>query len=338
MKLCVYIAVTGVTLLHQADAISQDHRFSVKDDIAMVRFSDPSPEPNIPSSNVARCSPDGRYIAVVTTKGLLESDRIESEVIVFRLKEISDFLQGRVESPKPRVIAAIVSFPHREQTVAYAPVIKDLRWSADMTSVYFRGENLQGAYQLYLAKLDGSGFRALSPAHESIDRFDIVGRTILYKSSEFGKDEDAPTDAINRDARAVTGLRIQDVIFPDQLHTIQPETFTLSVLKSNGHRWVRRHIPNYSSRDLTYLSALFPFALSPKGTQLIAITPVLSLLDSWKHFEPATGFEHLRLANGGDSRVTSADNATRPQQYSLIDLKNGNTTPLVDAPNARSLA
>jgi hypothetical protein len=39
-----------------------------------------------------------------------------------------------------------------------------------------------------------------------------------------------------------------------------------------------------------------------------------------------------------DGHLTSDENITRPQQYKLIDLETGKSTPLTDAPNARSLA
>ena len=337
MKLCACLVAVGVSVSLQAQAISSDHAFSVKDDIAMVRFSDPSSEPGVPGSDVARRSPDGKYLAIVTTKGLLESDQIESDVTVFRIKEVFDFLQGEEQLPIPRVIATIVSFPHREQTMAYAPVIKDLRWSPDMTSVYFRGESLQGAYRLYVARLDGSGFHAVTPADQSVDRYDVVTNTIAYKASEVGKDEGLASDTINADARAVTGERIQDIIFGDQLRAVQPETFTMWVLHHVGNQWVRRRISPDSFRDFTYLSGFFPFAISPNGTKLIAITPVASVPDSWKRYEPAKGFDHMRLL-GGDPRLTNADNVLRPQQYSLIDFASGKSIPLMDAPNARSLA
>jgi dipeptidyl aminopeptidase/acylaminoacyl peptidase len=337
MKLCAYVIVIGIVVSSQAYASSQDHAFSVKDDIAMVRFSDPTSDPDTPGSNEARRSPDGNYIAVVTTKGLLESDRIESDVSVFRLKEVSDYLKGAEQAPKRRVVATIVSFPHREQTMAYAPVIKDLRWSPDMTSVYFRGESVQGAYQLYTAKLDGSGFHALTPSNQSVDRYDVVTGTIAYKASELGAEQGPSSDRINADARAVTGERIQDILFRDQLHTVQPETFTIWVLHRKGKQWARRRISDNSFRDFTYLSGFFPFAISPTGTKLIAIAPIVSVPDSWKQYEPATGFDHLRLL-GRDPRLTNADNVLRPQQYSLIDLATGRSVPLMDAPNARSLA
>ena len=333
----LFIAV-GLAVLIPTVARAQNHSFSVKDDIAMARFSDPSSDPEIPGSEAAKPSPDGDFVAIVTTKGLLASDQIESDLSIFRIKEVSTFLEGEGPLPRPRVIASIVSYPHREQTTAYAPVIKDLRWSSDGRGIYFRGENRAGAYQLYLAKLGGSRLHSLTPPNKSVDRFDVVGRTIAYKASTLGADHGPPSNMINVDALVATGVRIQDVIFPDQLSTIAPEAFTLSVLHHINGRWSTTHVPHYSARDLTYLSSFFPFSLAPGGTKLITLTPVLAIPDAWKRFEPVTGFEHLRLLRDAGDAQTSADKPMRPQQYVLIDLLSGESTPLVDAPNARSLA
>lgn len=224
MNLRVRFAATGFAALFLLPARAQDHRFSVKDDIAMVRFSEPSSEPGVLGSETAKPSPDGDYVAIVTTKGLLASDQIESDVSVFRLREVSAFLEGAAPPPQPRVIASIISYPHREQTTAYAPVIKDLRWSSDGRGIYFRGENRLGAYQLYLAKVDGSWLQALTPANQSVDRFDVVNSALVYKASILGDKHGPPGNTINADALVATGSRIQDVIFPGQLSTIEPET------------------------------------------------------------------------------------------------------------------
>jgi dipeptidyl aminopeptidase/acylaminoacyl peptidase len=338
MNLRVRFAVIGFAALFFLTARAQDHLFSVKDDIAMVRFSEPLYDPNVSGSETATPSPDGDYVALVTTKGLLASDKIESDLSIFRLDKASAFLEGAGPPPQRCVLATIVSYPHREQIIPYAPVIKDLRWSPDGTGIYFRGENESGAYQLYLAKLDGSGFQALTPANQSVDRFDVVKGTIVYKASTLGDNQASPGTTINADAVVATGSRILDVIFPDQLSTIEPETFTISVLLHANGRWNSRQVPDYSIRDMTYLSSLFPFALSPNGSKLIALTPVSTIPNAWKGFEPVTGFEYLRLVAGFDGPRASDENPSRPQQYTLIDLETGKRTPLTEAPNARSLA
>jgi dipeptidyl aminopeptidase/acylaminoacyl peptidase len=317
---------------------SQSRPFSVKDDIGMVRFSDPLPDPKNPGSEDVRPSPDGKHFAVVTSKGLLDQDRIESAISIFDLDPLSQFLNdSAVRPPQPRVIAKIVSFPHREEANAYAPVIKDLRWSPDNRHLYFKGESPSGAYRLYIAKIDGTGFRALTPPSESVGRFDVAENLIVYTASHASAGLAVQEDSINADARVITGHEITSILFPGQLSTLRPETFTMSALRYAGGRWSTERLPEYSVTEIPYLSFLFPFAISPKGHKLMGLIPVRSIPDVWEHYEPASDYEDKRF-HGGDPRSTSATLIQRPQEYSLIDLVTGAVSPLVDAPNARVLA
>ena len=96
-------------------------------------------------------------------------------------------------------------------------------------------------------------------------------------------------------------------------------------------------VANASFRDERYFSFLSPFKLSPKGDKLIELTPATKVPTSWQSYNPAAGFEHLRLSRA-DPRLTRDGNMWKPQQYSLIDLVRGKLIPLVGAPNARTLA
>lgn len=338
MKRFVCWCVALSFLQAPAYANSQEHPFSVKDDIAMVRFSDPSAEEDDPDSTMDRRSPDGKRIAVVTTRGLLDSDQIESTISVFDVSEVEGAIHDPTRAlPKPRVIAAIASFPHREQTVAFAPVIKDLRWSPDAGQIYFRGESPAGAYQLYEASLDGKGFRPLTPPSVSVDRFDIVKGTIVYTASKPEGAYNPREGFINEDARDVTGFRITDIVFPGQLPSYEPETFTLSVLHTDQQGRGTEQVPGYSVDDISMLGNLFPFRISPNGRGLIAVTPVAEVPESWEKYDPPAMFEHRRLRQS-DRGLTAATNVLRPRQYSLIDLVTGASRPLIPAPNARSLA
>ncbi|WP_263353432.1 alpha/beta hydrolase family protein [Acidicapsa acidisoli] len=337
MKSLVYWAATGMAVLAPTHVFSQEHLFSVKDDIAMRRFSDPHPEHGIPGSEIARKSPDGRYVVVVTTKGLLASDQIESDISVFDVEQVAAFLKtDSVHAPSPRLIAKIVSFPHRAPVEEYAPVIQDLSWSPDKTSVYFKGESPTGAYQLYEARLDGSGFQTLTPANISVNRFDVVKETIVYSASRAGVGRTPHGDIINTDAQRLTGYSLEDVLFPGEMNSLAPETFTLSVLHRAHGRWVTNHLPQYSLQEIPTMSHLFPFAVSPRADQLIALTPVSSIPVAWKGYDPASGYENLRM-NGNVPGRTSVDNLLRPERYSLINLMNGRSIALFDAPNARIL-
>lgn len=333
----IHAAAILVAVLCPACVKTQSRAFSVEDDIAMVRFSDPLSDPTIPGSQNVQQSPDGDHFAIVTTKGILASDRIESDISIFDRKDIETFLAHNTpRPPTPRVIARIVSFPHREEPVAYAPVIKDLHWSPDGSTLYFKGESPTGTYQLYEAEIDGTRTRALTSQEESVGRFDLGRDLIVYTSSRPEVNQASRADWINADTQSISGHNLWEVLFPGQLTSIAPETFSLSVLRTVRGRWHLTRLPHYVVTDVPYMSFLFPFTLSPRGDKLIGMTPISTIPDSWEKYEPSSGLETLRF-HGDDPRRTSASQFFRPQQYSLIDLASGRIAPMLDAPIGRIL-
>ena len=180
--LCFGLMTAGIAPMKCA---AQSHPFTVKDDIGMVRFNKPFPQSGVTGSGFAPRSPDGKYFAVVTSRGILNSDQIESQVVVFSRDGARAFMQSSHSSQPfaPRVVATIVGTMRYSGAFPYAAVVEDLRWSTDMTCIYFKGEGPSGAYQIYEAKIDGSGFRALTPAKWSVDRYDVEKDTIAYSAS-----------------------------------------------------------------------------------------------------------------------------------------------------------
>jgi dipeptidyl aminopeptidase/acylaminoacyl peptidase len=304
----------------------------------MTRISSPRAEPHLPGSEVAWPSPDGRSVAIVTSRGILASDLIESRILVFNLGAIRRALAHPGNSmPQPRVIASVQSRPTAIETDAYAPVIKDVRWSRDSSTLYFRAVNLLGDYQLCTVKRDGSGFKKLTPEKRSVDRFDIEGDTLVYNASDPEPRLIAAGERINRDALNITDARIQDVLFPNDVTAHADKLFRLYTLKLHSHQSIPHQVPRYSLEEIPYLTALYPFRVSPDVTQLVKLEPPPSVPDAWSGYAPTEGLEHLRLTQGGDPRLLRSDNVLRPLQYALIDLRTGQRVPLLDAPNARSL-
>jgi Prolyl oligopeptidase family len=322
-----------------AGASTQDYPFTVKDDIAMVRFSEPFPQSGIAGSEVAPQSPDGRYFAVITSRGLLASDEVESQVEIFSRDKVRAFMQPTPSSQPfaPHVVATVAGSMRYAGAYPYAAVIEDLRWSADGTSIYFKGESSSGAYQLYEAKIDGSGFRALTPAKWSVDRYDVEKDTIVYTAALPDTGTADQGVFINRDAWMVTGLSINDILFSGQNSRTGPETFSVWVMKESHGEWKSTRMPNLSFRDERYLSFLSQFKLSPQGDKLIFLIPVTKVPALWQSYDPAAGYEHLRIRSN-DPELTRDSALFKPQAYSLIDLVKGKSVPLIDAPNAMSLA
>jgi dipeptidyl aminopeptidase/acylaminoacyl peptidase len=335
----IYVAIILGIVTACAGASNQVHPFTVKDDIAMVRFSEPFSEPDLLGSDIAPQSPDGKYFAVVTSRGLLESDQIESRILIFSRDRVRAFMRSAPSSQSftPRVVATVVGTMRQGGAVPYAKVIEDLRWSTDMTRIYFKGVGPSGAYQIYEAKIDGSGFRALTPAKWSVDRYDVQKDTIAYTASlpDTGRiDQGVP---INRDAWMVTGFGIEGILFPGQ-PTYAPETFSVWVMKESHGEWKSERVPNSSFRDSgRNISFLKPFKLSPGGDKLIVDTPKTKVPALWQSYNPAAGYEYLRLRSK-DSELTRDNNGLKPQQYLLMDLVKGKSIPLLGAPNAFTLA
>jgi len=318
--------------------VSQQRPFTVRDDIAMTRISLPHAEPHVPGSEIAWPSPDGAHVAIVISRGLLDQDLIESQILVFDLGGIRKALANPVEPmPEPQVVATVRSIPTAIETDAYAPVIKDLRWSDDGSTLYFRATNLHGNYQLCSVKRDGTGLQRLTPEDRSVDRFDITGDTAVYNAADSAPRLIAAGVPINRDAVNITDARLQDVLFPDDVTAHVDGLFRLYTLRLNAAPSAPREVPRYSLEEIPYLTALYPFSTAPNRKFALKLEPPASVPESWSAFAPTEGLEHLRLTQGRDPRLLRSDNVLRPLVYTVVDLETGDRTPLFDAPNARSL-
>ena len=330
--------VSVMTLLVSLNAFPQDRAFSVRDDIAMVRFNDLAAQASGSRSDMPNRSPDGRYFEVVTTKGLLDEDLVESDVNIFAGKELEAYLADSSihVQPRPTIVARIKSYPHHQEASAYAPVIKDVRWSPNGSRLFFRAENMEGNYQLYEAGTEGGSPHALTPAARSVEQFDVANDSIVYTYSkpQSGEQEKLPQ---NPDAIDITGRDLYDVLFPGRLQALTPENYSMGVLTRQHGHWQNHFVPQYSVLDGSFLNSLFPFVLSPKGDKLISLVPVTAVPASWKAYEPAPGYEYFHFGDH-DSVRTSPNEPNRPRQFIVMDVSTGKTDLLLDAPNGRSLA
>jgi dipeptidyl aminopeptidase/acylaminoacyl peptidase len=313
---------------------SQEHAFTVRDDIAMVRFNDPSA---LEKSSAARFSPDGRYFAVVTSKGLLESDRIESVLSIFRTDQCRAFLVESRSAAAPRPIATIkmATMPNIFQDDTYGPVILDARWSFDSRFVLFLAEGPRYERRLYRLDVGRDSTVPISPAGYSVVRFDFNQDVIVFSawhsdSTEIGNGEDGNKD--NSDSRTVTGQSLWSLLFPKR----QPVPTDRSMWTV---RDFRRH-PKITPvavppvRDISWQPEAY--SISPQGHEMIQLQPVTAVGANWDLYEPAKGFDFMRIRRD-DPDVQAADNSFRLKEYTLVSLGRGNSTTLVHAPQASAL-
>jgi hypothetical protein len=99
-----------------------EHYFTVKDSIEMVRFNR---DLRSAESKVS-FSPNGEYFATVTSRGIIQSDEIESTLWIFRSELVKKFLvsRGDAEGPVPMAIAKFAALPSVDYVASYEPVIR----------------------------------------------------------------------------------------------------------------------------------------------------------------------------------------------------------------------
>jgi dipeptidyl aminopeptidase/acylaminoacyl peptidase len=332
------VALAVVAAVPSGCAPAQQPAFTVKHDIAMVRFNDPTANVNALENDSDNFSSDRKHVAIVTTRGLLATDQLRSEITVFDTAEIDRFLVSRSgAAPKPRLVASITAISQGQQTIAYAAIIHDLRWNDDGTRIYFRGQNERGGYQLYEARTDGGGCRPLTSSAFDVDHYDVAGETIAYTASPIDAPPQLPGVPINRDAYDATDVRSKDILFPGLLRPWAVKTFSMFTLRVGAHPLGPRQVPRYAVDDNSFFHHLFPFQLSPDGHWLISAEPIEGKVPkAWEAFDPTPLFERRRLRTD-DSYLTRPGNVLRPRRYVLIHLGTGVSRVLLDAPSAEYL-
>src|SRR6266853_274568 len=188
----------------EATRLEAARTFTVGDDIEMSRFA---LETTDAGRSAALLSPDGRLLAVVTEKGLVNRNLIEDSIWIWRTAEVRRFLAHaeQVTRPQPNRLLQMGTFKK-------GPVISQVRWLADSSSILFLGVTHSGNTRLYKASVSTSALDALTPDDEDVVDFDVRNGTFVYavKSPDILA---ASTRDSGRPA-FMTGKNLIDVVFP----------------------------------------------------------------------------------------------------------------------------
>lgn len=317
---------------------SPRHLFSVNDSIQMTTFNTPS---ELGDDGKCGFSPNGKYFAVVTSKGLLQTNQVQSVLGVYDANTVRRFLhtEKSVHELKPRQLAKLVAVPSGLALRSYSSLISDLRWSSDSRSLYFRGQAPSGEWRLYRVMIHGDVIQTLSPPGYDVQRFDIAGDTVISSitPSMRHSTKSAPLvgATINPDARSVTGLPIQDILFPDTMRNGTQYPVTLELwLDRDGHgKKVPISSSDASEPDLDLIDLL---SLSPDGHRAVRLLPITHVPDSWREYQPRQSVDYMRI-HPHDIEAVSPFNVFRLKRYVLVNLDTGHSRPLINAPNAHAL-
>ena len=304
------------------------HRaFTVRDSIEMARFGRMDEKPTF--------SADGKYFAVVTSRGIIQNNQIESTLLVFATEALKEyFRRNEAEKLTPKVVARLAVTPNIKVYSPNGPIISNIRWTQDSKRLFFLAQNSSANRQLYQVEANAGPAKALTPPSQDVSQFDFAGETVVYRVTQFNENLGIG-DTINADARDITGMDIRAILFPDR-----------RTASDHSALWVSRNLGSRPVVDST-TGQLFhlwdeppaiwnALSISPDGKHVVTLVPVKEVPQSWEHYEPkyspATSKIHAQ-----DPNLTADSNQGRLTQYAVIELRTGKARPLVDAPNGWAL-
>jgi len=307
----------------------------------MTRFNLPS-ETDL--TNRTERSPNGRYIIVVTSRGIESSTKVESTIWLLEAKAIQTFLDRDSETatrPVPmRHIATIAGVPDIMTYDTYGAVITDLKWSEDSSKLYFLAIDELPERRLYEVDLPTGKLNALTPVGFGVRQYVVSGRHIAYTANRTQDERpEVPWDhahQINHDVGAVTGLGLEEILFPQIGQGSGNGRLLPDLWVGHGHRF--QHVPNAEGEPTLdvehYTNAL---SISPDGRRAVRLLPIFKVNPSWSRYQTKPGFESWKL-NPADDNLVASFYKWRLREYMLVDTATGKTRPLIDAPHGSSLA
>jgi dipeptidyl aminopeptidase/acylaminoacyl peptidase len=308
----------------------------------MTTFSRPSA---VDQSSETDFSPDGRYMIVVTSRGLLENNEVQSTIWLLNAEADRRFVEGNDSSPNkealPKAIASVSAVPDISTFDTYAPVITNLQWSRDSKGLYFLGMDSHEERRLYQVDVRSGAVQPLTPAGWGVRQYSVSSSVVAYTAERRSdSNPEVPwndTEAINRDAGAVTGLGLEAVLYPAGGQGTGSGRYVPDLWVGSPGKF--HHVPNVDgakpARDAEhYLNAL---SLSPDHRKVVRLLPITEVDGSWSTYDPKPGFESWRI-DPKQMYQTSPTYSWRLREYALVDTTTGIREPLIRAPHGSSLA
>lgn len=321
-------------IAHVSLGVSEDRAFTVRDSIEMTTFSEPSGRKQ--SATLQR-SPDGNHFVVVTSRGLVKTNKVESTIWIFGNREIGNFVRKDGEPlPTPRMLVKMSALPVARAMTTYGPVISDVRWTSDSRSLYFLVQKLAGRHRLCKVSIDTGLVQMVTPLNQDVEGYSVFDDLLAYIATQPSRpDNEAGKDnTVNPDATAVTGLALPRILFGVAGWSV-PKIQELWIRRNGRLRQVKPISSEWRQYEMDHVPEVL--SISPDGRTVAQIRPVNAIPRSWEEYEPQKGFEFWRIRHD-DPKVTSPDVVHRARRYVSVDLTSGNAQPLLDAPYGDVLA
>lgn len=320
MKYISPLGVLCVALLTSTQVLGKSASFSVIDSLRMQRFNTQSIEGQ-PTATLVNDSPNHAFGLVLTSRGLIESNEIQSTISLIDYRQMQTTLAGErsISASPPQPLATITAIPQFDArgTGAYGSVVFNIQWSADSRTVFFLGETLNGRRQLYSVSVATRIVRSLTPKDLDVQSFVVVRDTIVYRASSISEDNDQrlPGLPTGPSTSVVTGLPIADIMGNEGTQRLRQ--YSLWRYSHGKNDLVLKVRPAVQASS--FLLAR-PLSLSPNSRFAILLLQPETIPSSWEKFETPRQFSTLKL-DQRDPWPTSPYNGVNPlREYVLVDL------------------
>ncbi|MBB6143716.1 hypothetical protein HNQ77_001665 [Silvibacterium bohemicum] len=302
--------------------------FTVKDSVEMTTFSDPYTR--LPDAECKR-SPDGKHFFVITTRGVLRTNHLESTLWVYSATGIDRYLHEQNDHPpRPQLLFRRAGSPVAQQNNSYGSLITKAQWSSDSQFILALVEQANGYHHLFRTYLSGRASIDLTPGNNvDIKDFSEGGGTIAYLVVEHVSPPKVIGKPINDASSDLTGLSLFHIFFPKTFP--DPSSFWPALDLWVRYRGVNREVNAGGKWHFPSSAAGLRIAVSPNGRALIAARPVPDIPAVWLKYETADSTSSFAPAHTGTDR--SGKSFNWPWQYIYVDLDKMTVTPIVDAPS-----
>jgi prolyl oligopeptidase family protein len=309
-------------MTHQAFAAGR--LFTLEDEIGLADFGDISYTGKVQAITY---SPNGKLVAVHAARGLPRENLVESEVRVYSVTDLRGFA-ARPASGVPAPIWSLKRSTYRE-----APIIQDLRWTADSAGLAFLLRTSSGSMQLSFASLGGSRVSRLSAEGQSVTAFDLVNEH-CYAYSVRDLSRVSPDGGEAAPASDVTGKALNEVLFPIKDYPGRARTVDRSELWAacGGTRPARVRDAASGEPVVIFAEGQRSLRLSPDGRWLLTVRPVATVPVEWAlEYLPPSQSQPYRI-EAGPQDLAGSDGAFLTGRYEIIDLQSGAVVTPVDSP------
>lgn len=312
----------------EAQAAQVGRRFTVADDVRLTLFEDADES----ASNAIRFSPNGQYFLVKAERGLLDKNRPESIIRLYRTEAVRRHI---LNQPNPVRLSETWEF--RKSTYKDGPIISHVRWLADSSGFAFIAKTTNGNGQLFVAEINKHKLFPLTPERQDVTAFSICDRKhLVYTATS----PSVLRKAIAEDRAtsfAGTGRFLYELLSPGGLHAFWSQML-LQVPGRLNELWAITDSTPFQLMDLSgrpfpvYDSGKTALSLSPDGKYLVTVLPVRNIPPEWERQYPSPSPTFPYRIRAGSQDLAASDGLWDVSQYVLINLSSHKIQLLANAP------